>query len=76
MEDQAAADMRTSVKGIQDAQMWNYFKDTPEDDIGGPKQSYKVHSRRRDLQHKEIIQSVLNRQMLTLKTYDVIKRNN
>ena len=49
--------------------VWNFFRETPADCIGGPKQSYKVHSRRRDRQQQEIIQVMMNRKNIMLKDY-------
>ena len=49
--------------------VWNFFRETPADCIGGPKQSYKMHSRKRDRTHSELVQTMLNRKMLTLKDY-------
>jgi len=74
MEEQAYNAMRTSMKGLQDMRVWNYFRETPADCIGGPKQSYKVHSRKRDRLHSELVQTMLNRKMLTLKNYDLKKK--
>ena len=50
------------------------MRDSPADMIGGPKASFKVHGRRRDRQHSEIVQSIMNRQMLTLKSYSLKKQ--
>ena len=64
---------RLSYKGTTDEQTWQMVRDSPADMIGGPKASFKVHGRRRDRQHTEIVQGMMNRQMLTLKNYNLKK---
>ena len=55
-------------EGMKDASVWNFFREQPADCIGGPKQtSFVPFKRRRDQQHKEMVQTVLNRKMATLR---------